>query len=100
MATINMLQEPTPRKIDSAQSRWPHEEGSPTISGMNHGVRFAYFAATKRVVVDDGELIRIYDSSGVAIIGGFKLDDRRMLTFQTDKGSVKLSALKLVSTSR
>ena len=86
-----------PMTGDSAtgKSWWPHELGTPSVSGSSNALRYAYFAGKHRLAVDDGQNVNVYDTGDEAI-SGFSSTDGKTLTFHTKDGSLKLSSLKLL----
>ena len=48
---------------------WPAELGVPTAAGSQNGVRYAYFAAARRLAIDHGAGPAIYDTGAHQISG-------------------------------
>ena len=61
--------EPITKGSEAAKSWWPHELGSPSVSGSSNDLRYAYFADGHRLAVDDGKHIKVYDTGGKTISG-------------------------------
>ncbi len=87
--------EPITKGSPAAKTWWPHELGSPSVSGSSNDLRYAYFAANHRLAVDDGQHVKVYDTVGKAI-SGFSSSDSKTLTFEAEDGTRKLLSLKLV----
>ena len=87
--------EPIAKSSEAAKSWWPHELGNPSVTGSSNDLRYAYFASKHRLVVDDGQHIKLYDTGGKSI-SGFSSSEGKNLTFDMDGSSRKLSSLKLV----
>ena len=87
--------EPITKGSEAARSWWPHELGTPSVSGSSNDLRYAYFDAKHRLAVDDGKQIKVYDT-GSKPISGFSSSDGKTLTFNTEDGPRKVSSLKLV----
>lgn len=87
--------EPITKGSEKARSWWPHELGSPGVTGSSNDLRYAYFAGKHRLAVDDGQHVKVYDTDAQKI-GGFSSSDGKTLTFDVDGQSRKLSSLKRV----
>ena len=58
------------RKSDAAPRWWPENLGpDPSAAGSANGKRYAHFAATDRLAVQQGETTAIYDTAGHEIQG-------------------------------
>ena len=88
--------EPIRRESEEAKKWWPHDLGSPSVSGSSNDLRYAYFADKHRIAVDDGKHVKVYDTGGEHI-SGFSSSESRVLTLHTAAGLRKLSALTEVS---
>lgn len=80
-------------------SWWPSGLGTPTSTGAQDNLRYAWFAATRRLVVNLGGSVTIYDT-GDHRIGGVsqqQAEGRMTLTFTSQHGVVDLSALPVVN---
>lgn len=76
---------------------WPAAWGSPSTSGSQDGTRYAYFPAHRRLAVETGGRVALYDTgehaiSGVAQQQGASTD----LRFSGPGGPVDLAALQRV----
>ena len=77
---------------------WPAELGTPSASGTQNAVRYAYFADACRLVLDDAGTIRVYDTLDHRI-GGFSQQQggRDGMSMSSQHGTVELGSLPLVS---
>ena len=87
--------EPITKGSEAAKSWWPHDLGSPGVTGSSNALRYAYFAGKQRLAVDDGQHVKVYDTDGQKI-GGFSSSDGKTLTFDVEGQSRKLTSLKVV----
>jgi hypothetical protein len=80
---------------------WPPDLGMPTSSGAQNEMRYAYFAAAQRLVVDASGKVTIYDTRGHAI-NGFSQQQSTTgsMTFDTGAGAVGLNQLPVVSSTK
>lgn len=82
----------------SHSSRWyPAELGHPTSSGSQNSMRYAYFADQRRLAVDAGGVVSVYDTRDHRI-GGFSQQqgDASTFTFTSQHGPISVAALPLV----
>lgn len=77
---------------------WPASLGSPTARGNQNNVRYAYFAGSRRLAVQAGGEVWIYDTLDHQI-GGFSQQQGGgdSITFSSQFGVVPLSSLPVVS---
>ncbi len=77
---------------------WPADLGAPASTGAQNDMRYAWFPGPRRVAIQQGGEVRVYDS-GEHQISGFSQQqgDDRSLTFTSQFGVVRLSELALVS---
>ena len=87
--------EPVRKGSDAAKTWWPHELGTPSVSGSSNDLRYAYFADKHRLAVDDGQQVNVYDT-GPKAINAFSSSDGKTLMFDTENGPRKLALLKSV----
>jgi len=83
---------------DPAQHWWPAELGSPSATGAQNQVKYAYFAAIRRLAVDTGGECWVYDTQDQQI-GGFSQQQGSgsSITFTSQYGTVNLATLPVVS---
>jgi hypothetical protein len=79
---------------------WPAELGSPSSSGAQNDLRYAWFPSTRRLAIQQGGETRIYDT-GDHNIGGVSQQQSgdQSLTFTSQYGLVRVADLPLVSPS-
>ncbi|MGL4465373.1 MAG: SHOCT domain-containing protein [Planctomycetia bacterium] len=77
---------------------WPGDLGRPNASGGQNNVRYAYFAGPRRLAVDVGGNVAVYDTLDHQI-GGVSQQQGggSSLTFSSQYGTVELWRLPLVS---
>ncbi|MCP9799687.1 SHOCT domain-containing protein [Synechococcus sp. RedBA-s] len=84
---------------DPQDNWWPAELGSPSSSGSQNEVRYAYFPAAGRLAVNVNGKVSLYDTSGHQI-AGFSSQQQSSgggLTFSTGAGSISLTHLPSVN---
>ena len=76
---------------------WPEDLGQPTSTGTQNSARYAYFEESRRLVVEAGGQLKIYDT-GTHRINGFgqQQGSAHAMTFEADGGALDLDSLKLV----
>jgi hypothetical protein len=79
---------------------WPTELGAPASTGAQNDMRYAWFPGSRRVAIDAGGEVRVYDS-GEHRISGFSQQQGgdRSLTFTSQFGVVRLADLTLAPPS-
>jgi len=82
---------------DPRANWWPAELGSPTASGSQNSMRYAYFATARRLAVDAGGEVWVYDTQNHQI-GGFSQQQgsSNSITFSSQFGTVNLASLPVV----
>lgn len=82
----------------SSGNWWPAELQWPSSSGTQNGMRYAYFAGPRRLVIDNGGQVTVYDTLDHQIGGVSQQQSyNRSLTFSSQHGPVDLSQLPVVS---
>ncbi len=82
-------------------SWWPAGLGSPSSSGGQNDVRYAYFADAKRLAVDENGKVTVYDTGDHQISGvSQQQGSNSSLKFTSQNGSVDVSSLRVVSGSK
>jgi Short C-terminal domain len=78
-------------------SGWPEELGQPSSVGSQNNLRYAFFPATRRLAIDMGGALTIYDT-GDHQIGGFSQQQGgdQSLTFTSQYGLVRVSDLPVM----
>lgn len=84
--------------VDPARHWWPAELGSPNATGAQNHVRYAYFADARRLAIEVGGIVWVYDT-GEHRLGGFSQQqgDSESITLTSQYGSVDLSRLRVES---
>lgn len=84
----------------TSASSWLQELGTPSSSGAQNGIRYAYFPATQRLAVESNGQITIYETLDHHITGVSQSQGGgSTLTFTSQKGDVRLADLPVVSHS-
>ena len=83
---------------DPRSNWWPSELGSPSATGSQNNLKYAYFAGSRRLAVDSGGGIWVYDTQDHQI-GGFGQQQGlgNSIVFTSQYGTVNLSSLPVVS---
>ena len=83
---------------DPATHWWPPELGSPSATGTQNRVKYAYFAGLRRLAVDAGGECWVYDTQDHQI-GGFSQQQGggSSITFTSQYGTLDLASLPVVS---
>jgi hypothetical protein len=83
---------------DPADHWWPQELGSPNATGSQNNVKYAYFANARRLAVNTGGDVWVYDTMDHQI-GGFSQQQGMggSISFGSQYGTVDLSRLPVVS---
>jgi hypothetical protein len=85
------------RSNSSPGSWWPAELGEPTTAGSRNAWRYAYFAAARRLAVDAGGKVEVYDTTGFNIDGLVSKQPKGgRPVFASNRGALKLDALPRV----
>jgi hypothetical protein len=78
---------------------WPEGLRSPTSTGSQNDMHYAYFPSSNRLAIKQGGRISVYDSGDHHISGvSQQQGGDQSLTFTSQYGVVRLGDLKLVST--
>jgi hypothetical protein len=91
--------EAAPGGSSGGTSRWPAELGTPTSTGSQNSMAYAVFPATRRLAIDQGGHITVYDT-GDHQIGGVSQQQGgdRALTFTSQYGMVRVHDLPTIPT--
>ena len=77
---------------------WPSEFGAPSASGGQNHLRYAYFANARRLAVDVGGHVTLYDTLEHRVVGvAQQQGGEASVTFTTQHGPVRLEDLPVVS---
>ena len=76
---------------------WPAGLSAPTTTGQQDAMRFAYFEQARRLAIDDGGRIVVYDTQDHRISGvSQQQSTSRSLTFSSQHGAIDLARLPVV----
>ena len=84
---------------DPARQWWPAELGMPNATGAQNHLRYAYFADARRLAIEEGGSVWVYDT-GEHRIGGFSSRQQGgsgSITLTSQYGTVDPSKLRVVS---
>ncbi|PZO03907.1 MAG: hypothetical protein DCF30_02045 [Hyphomicrobiales bacterium] len=77
---------------------WPEEFGSPSSSGSQNDMRYAFFPEKQRLIIEDGGKRTVYDTGTHRISGvSQQQSSGRDLSFTSQHGTVRLADLETVS---
>ena len=80
-------------------SWWPAELGSPNSTGAQNDLRYAWFQGTKRLAIQQGGRLRVYDTGNHLISGfGQQQGSDQSLTFSSQFGVVRVADLPEITT--
>ena len=80
---------------------WPAELGDPTSAGAQNDLRYAVFPAARRLAVEHGGRMTLYDTGDHVITGvSQQQSGSRSLTFTSQHGLVRLSDLPVITPER
>jgi hypothetical protein len=82
---------------------WPAKLGTPAAAGGQNDVRYAYFADERRLAVERGDDVIVYDTADHRIHGVAQSQSGSApssLVFTSQHGAVPLDALKVVDVLR
>lgn len=78
--------------------RWPAELGNPASSGSQNDLHYAIFPATRRLAIERGGRVTVYDTGAHQIFGiGQAQSGDQTLSFTSQLGLVRLSDLPIVT---
>jgi hypothetical protein len=78
---------------------WPPQLGQPNSAGAQNGLRYAYFAAARRLAIELNGRVTVYDTLDHQITGFSQQQSRGgSLTFSSQHGLVDVASLPVVPT--
>ena len=85
------------RLFVTAGGGWPQDLGTPSSTGSQNGTHYAFYPETRRLAVEIGGLVTVYDT-GDHRIGGVSQAQGAgdTLSFTSQHGRVRLSSLRIV----
>jgi hypothetical protein len=76
---------------------WPAGLGTPSSVGAQNALRYAVFPATRRLAIQDGQQVTVYDTGDHRIFGVAQAQSHdQTLTFSSQSGLVRVSELPKV----
>ncbi len=82
----------------SFQGWWPPELGSPSSTGSQNSLRYAYFPGSNRLAIDASGRVEVYDTTGYDIYGfGQQQSGDASITFSSQRGVVRVDGLPRIS---
>ena len=105
LRTETVFQQPVTQSPSSSlfvpgnfRSRWPADLGQPASSGSQNDLHYAVFPAARRLAIERGGQVTVYDI-GDHRIGGFSQQQSgdQSLTFTSQYGVVRVADLPIVS---
>lgn len=69
---------------------WPASLGTPGSSGGQNDMRYAYFPASRRLAVQQGNRVSLYDTGETQIYGVSQQGSGQSLSFSTSAGTRQL----------
>ena len=80
---------------------WPAELGTPNASGAQNGIRYAYFAKARRLVIEAAGRVDLYDTLDHQIAGvAQQQGTSTTLSFRSQKGVIALNDLPRIKQPR
>ena len=77
---------------------WPAELGGPASTGAQNDMRYAFFPAARRLAIDLGGRVTVYDTGDHQLTGfSQQQSGDRSLTFTSQHGRVRIADLPVIS---
>ncbi len=81
----------------SGRTWWPDDLGTPSSTGAQNSMRYAYFPDRRRLVLDDNGWVSVYDTGDHAIAGfSQQQSSAQSVRFASQHGPVSLDDLRLL----
>lgn len=91
---VRKMPSPDDTKEAPRSDWWPAEFGIPSTVGSQNAMRYAFFPASRRLVIDDNGQVSTFDTSEHVIIGvSQQQSGAQSLAFATVKGTLDLVSL-------
>jgi hypothetical protein len=85
------------RSAGRSDQWWPAGLGAPSSVGAQNALRYAVFPATKRLAIQDGQHVALYDTGDHRIFGVAQAQSHdQTLTFTSQTGLVRVDELRQV----
>ena len=90
---------PQPKPMaDAAPDWWPAKLGRPSAAGSQNGMRYACFPDARRVAVEQGGQVTVYDSGDHRISGASQQQSAGQdLTFHSQRGPIRAQDLPVAA---
>ena len=99
-ASLRAVEEARAETRGDPISWWPAGLGTPAAAGSQNEMRYAFFPAAKRLVIDDNGAVSMYDTGDAYLTGiSQQQSTTQTLSFSSTDGPVPLSRFKLVTAS-
>lgn len=96
-----LAHQPNQFVVEENTTWWPAEFGTPNATGKQNGSRYAYFAQARRLVVQMGDTLQIYDTLDHRISGiSQQQGTDSKLTLTSQHGEIDLASLPVIPTGR
>jgi len=83
-----------PMSFSNTETWWPAELGSPSSSGSQNDVHYAYFRGARCLLLRQGDEVTTYDTGEHEIYGVQQASDTAHARFTSDQGEVDVASLK------
>ena len=89
-----------PATASRSRRWWPDELDSPSSSGAQNDMRYAFFPKQRRLAIEAGGKLTVYDTQDHEINGVSQQQSAdRSATFTSQRGTVDLNSLRVVSSA-
>ncbi len=83
------------KPLDFGPAWWPRSLGTPSTTGAQNGMRYAVFADSHRLLIEQGDVCTLYDTADHRIGGASQQSGgSQTLAFTSQHGPVRLDELK------
>lgn len=87
--------------VPGASSRWPEDLGTPSSSGSQNDLHYAFFPQTRRLALDHGGRITVYDTGDHRITRFAQAQGSgQSISFASQHGLIDLASLRQISPDR
>ena len=94
----NLIFQPSPKGSFGGNNWWPGEFGSPSSSGSQNNIRYAFFPQARRLVLQRDGQITVFDTLNHSISGvSQQQGGNTSLTFTSQYGTISTLNLPLIS---
>jgi hypothetical protein len=85
------------RSAGRSDQWWPAGLGTPSSVGAQNALRYAVFPGTRRMAIQDGQQVAVYDTGDHRIFGVAQAQSRdQTLTFTSQSGLVRVDELQQI----